>query len=81
MKYKKGQKIFATKNFVWGRIPLIVEEDLGHGVYTRENKRFPSGFFQKSEVEPYSLARAKKLEKLAKLEEKMEKELKNLFGK
>jgi len=67
MKYKKESKIFATKNSVWDRIPLTVEEDLDYGIYTKANKRFPSGFFQKNEVEPYSLARAKKLEKLAKL--------------
>lgn len=80
MKYKKGSKIFATKNSVWGRIPLTVEKDADHGVHTKANKSFPSGFFPKREVELYTAARAKKLEKLAKLEKKLEKELKNLFG-
>lgn len=80
MKYKKGSKIFATKNSVWGRTPLTVEEDTGDGIYTRENKHFSSGFFPKSEIEPYSLARAKKLEKLFKLEKELEEQKKKLFG-
>lgn len=81
MKYKKGSKIFTTKNSVWGRIPLTVDEDLGYSVYTKENKRFPGGYFLKKEIEPYTIDRAKKLEKLSKLEEKLEKEKEKLFGK
>ncbi len=79
-KIKVGDKVFASKNPVWGLDPMTVTKVTEYGVTCRD--RFGiEGCFNIEEVEPYSKARQSLINKLNKMENEVKEYKIRLFGK